>query len=124
LENPLAGIFFAKMHEVGKFLSSTNHMWDGFWFLANRKAWERLPADLREIVAKHINAAAIAERADIAALNVEVQKQLEGKGLVFNQPNVDAFRDRLRASGFYGEWKAKYGDEAWTLLERASGRLV
>jgi tripartite ATP-independent transporter DctP family solute receptor len=123
-ENPLSLISTAKLYEVQKYCSLTNHMWDGFWFLANRKAWERLPADLREIVAKHINAAAMAERADIAALNVEVQKQLEGKGLIFNQPNVDAFRDRLRATGFYGEWKAKYGDEAWTLLERASGRLV
>ena len=32
-------------------------MWDGFWFLANKRAWERLPEDLRVIVAKNINAA-------------------------------------------------------------------
>src|SRR5215468_7326642 len=38
-ENPLAVIFFAKLFEVQKYLSQTNHMWDGFWFLANGKAW-------------------------------------------------------------------------------------
>jgi TRAP-type C4-dicarboxylate transport system substrate-binding protein len=123
-ENPMPLIANAKLYEVQKYCSLTNHMWDGFWFLANRKAWERLPPDLRTIVAKHINAAAIAERTDIATLNVSIQKDLDSKGMVFNQPNVTAFRDRLRSAGFYSEWKGKYGDEAWALLERTSGRLV
>ena len=57
-ENPLAIISTAKLYEVQKYCSLTNHMWDGFWFLANRRAWEKLPADLQAIVAKHINAAA------------------------------------------------------------------
>jgi tripartite ATP-independent transporter DctP family solute receptor len=67
-ENPLAIISTAKLYEVQKFVSMTNHMWDGFWFLANRRAWERLPEDLRPIVAKHLNAAAVEERADVAKL--------------------------------------------------------
>jgi TRAP-type C4-dicarboxylate transport system substrate-binding protein len=25
---------------VQKYCSLTNHMWDGYWFLANRRAWE------------------------------------------------------------------------------------
>ena len=50
-----------------KYCSLTNHMWDGFWFLANRRAWDRLPADLRDIVAKNWNEAALAERADLAS---------------------------------------------------------
>jgi TRAP-type C4-dicarboxylate transport system substrate-binding protein len=37
-------------------------MWDGFWFLANKRAWERLPENLRAIVAKNINAAGMKER--------------------------------------------------------------
>jgi hypothetical protein len=44
-ENPLSIIFFAKPYEVQKYLSETNHMWDGFWFLANGKLWNGLPAD-------------------------------------------------------------------------------
>src|SRR5665213_2275939 len=38
-ENPLAIIATAKLYEVQKYCSLTNHMWDGFWFLANGKAW-------------------------------------------------------------------------------------
>lgn len=122
-ENPLAIIATAKLYEVQKYCSLTNHMWDGFWFLANKKAWERLPEDLRTIVAKHINAAGMNERIDVAALNATVQKDLASKGLVFNQPKTDSFRERMRKSGFYAEWKAKFGDEAWALLERSTGKL-
>ncbi len=122
-ENPLAIISTAKLYEVQKYCSLTNHMWDGFWFLANKKAWERLPQDLRTIVARHINAAGVKERVDVAALNATVQKELTDKGLVFNQPKTDSFRERMRKAGFYAEWKAKFGDEAWTLLERSTGKL-
>ena len=33
--------------------------------------------------------------------------------MVFNQPDVTPFREKLRKAGFYAEWKGKYGDEAW-----------
>lgn len=122
-ENPLAIISTAKLFEVQKYCSLTNHMWDGFWFLANKRAWDKLPADLRAIVAKHINAAALKERADVAELNANLQKELATKGMAFNQPDAGAFRDTLRKAGFYGEWKGKYGDEAWAILERAVGKL-
>ncbi len=122
-ENPLAIISTAKLYEVQKYCSLTNHMWDGFWFLANKKAWERLPADLRTIVAKHINAAAMAERTDVEALNGTVQSDLTSKGLVFNKTDPASFRDQLRKEGFYSEWKKKFGDDAWALLERSTGKL-
>ena len=123
-ENPLAIIATAKLYEVQKYCSMTNHMWDGFWFLSNRKAWERLPKDLQTVVAKHINAAGLKERADVAELNASLQKDLASKGMLFNQPKTQAFREQLQKAGFYGEWKAKYGDEAWGILEAASGKLA
>jgi tripartite ATP-independent transporter DctP family solute receptor len=122
-ENPLAIISTAKLYEVQKYCSLTNHMWDGFWFLANRRAWEKLPEDVRTIVAKNINAAGVKEREDVAKLNAGLQQELAGKGLVFNQPNVTPFRDKLRSAGFYAEWKGKYGDQAWELLEKSVGKL-
>ncbi len=86
-ENPLALISTAKLYEVQKYCSLTNHMWDGFWFLANRRAWEALPADVRTIVAKNINAAAVKEREDTEKLNATVKADLASKGLIFNQPD-------------------------------------
>jgi tripartite ATP-independent transporter DctP family solute receptor len=122
-ENPLAIIQTAKLYEVQKYCSLTNHMWDGFWFLANRRAWEKLPADVRTTVAKHINAAALNVRADVLALNGQVQTQLAQQGMVFNSPEPGPIRDALRKAGFYAEWKGKYGDKAWGLLEQSVGKL-
>jgi tripartite ATP-independent transporter DctP family solute receptor len=122
-ENPLALISTAKLYEVQKYCSLTSHMWDGFWFLANRRAWEKLPEDVRAIVAKNINAAALNERGDTAKLNATVREELAGKGLVFNQPEIAPFREKLRSAGFYSEWKGRYGDEAWALLEKSVGKL-
>ena len=123
-ENPLAIISTAKLYEVQKYCSLTNHMWDGFWFLANRRAWERLPPDLRDIVARHINAAGLRERDDVAELNAGLQKELAAKGLAFNTADTAAFRERLRKAGFYAEWKRKHGDQAWAILERSVGALA
>src|SRR6201994_3795761 len=122
-ENPLAIISTAKLYEVQKFCSLTNHMWDGFWFLMNRRAWQALPDDIKTIVAKNVNAAAVKEREDTEKLNATVKQELANKGLVFNQPEVGPFRDKLRAAGFYAEWKGKYGEQAWSLLEKAVGKL-
>jgi len=91
-ENPLAIISTAKLFEVQKYVSMTNHMWDGFWFLANRRAWERLPEDLRAIVAKHLNEAAVSERADVAKLNAGLKDELISKGMQFNDPDPALFR--------------------------------
>ncbi|HEV2625584.1 MAG TPA: TRAP transporter substrate-binding protein [Xanthobacteraceae bacterium] len=123
-ENPLAIIATAKLYEVQKYCSLTNHMWDGFWFLANQRAWQSLPDDVRSIVAKHINAAGLKEREDVAKLNASLQQDLTAKGLVFNRPDPAPFRSKLRAAGFYTEWKSKYGEEAWSLLEKSAGKLA
>jgi TRAP-type transport system periplasmic protein len=122
-ENPLALIATAKLYEVQKYCSLTNHMWDGYWFLANRRALEALPPDVRAIVEKNVNAAALKARTDTEKLNETVRTDLTSKGLVFNQPDLAPFRDKLRAAGFYSEWKRKYGEEAWSILEKSVGKL-
>ena len=122
-ENPLAVIDTAKLHEVQKYCSTTNHMWDGFWLLANRRNWEALPEAMRAIVARRLNAAAMDERADVLALNNSLRETLAGKGMIFNDVEPAAFRDKLRTAGFYAEWKQKFGDAAWDRLETAVGKL-
>jgi tripartite ATP-independent transporter DctP family solute receptor len=123
-ENPLAIIQTAKLYEVQKFCSLTNHMWDGFWFLANARSFNKLPKDLQEIVRRNFNAAAVKEREDVRALNDSLQADLAGKGMAFNKPDPEAFRAALRKAGFYAEWKGKYGDEPWKLLEKYTGALA
>jgi tripartite ATP-independent transporter DctP family solute receptor len=123
-ENPLSLIEFNKFYEVQKYVSLTNHMWDGFWSLANGRAWASLPKDLQEIVARNIDEAAIEERQDIRKLNDSTRGQLTQQGMVFNETDPVKFRDTLRRAGFYAEWKEKYGPEAWAVFEKQVGALI
>jgi TRAP-type transport system periplasmic protein len=122
-ENPLAVISTAKLYEVQSYCSLTNHMWDGFWFLANKRNWDALPEDVRVVVAKNINAAAIAQRADVEKLSQTLHTELAAKGLKFNTVDPAPFREKLKSAGFYSEWKGKYGDAAWATLETSVGAL-
>jgi TRAP-type C4-dicarboxylate transport system substrate-binding protein len=91
--------------------------------LANRRAWDRLPADVREVAARSLNAGAQEQRDMLAEQDKTVRAKLEGAGMVFNAPEPGPFREVLNRSGFYGEWKGKFGGEAWALLEKYSGTL-
>jgi tripartite ATP-independent transporter DctP family solute receptor len=123
-ENPLPIIQVAKLYEVQKYCAISNHIWDGFWFVANGRAFEALPADIRSIVSNAINEAGLKQREDIKTFNATVQADLQAKGLAFSKPAPDSFRSKLREAGFYGEWKTRFGDEAWGLLESAVGKLA
>ena len=123
-ENPMAIISTAKLYEVQKFCSMTNHMWDGFWFLANKKSFERLPKDLQEIVTRNINEAGMKQRADVKTLNDSLATEMKSKGLQFNDTDNEAFRTKLRSAGFYAEWHKKFGEEPWALLEKYTGKLA
>lgn len=122
-ENPLAMISAAKIYEVQKYCSLTNHMWDGYWVLADRRAWETLPEDLRTIVARNFATASKKARTDTERLNASLASDLANRGLIFNRPAIGSFREKLRQSGYYDEWKGQYG-EVWTALEKYSGKLT
>ena len=123
-ENPLSVIDTGKIYEVQKYCSLTNHMWDGFWLLANPRAFKKLPDGMQAIVEREFARAAMEGRVDIAKLNAGLQSQLSTKGLAFNDVDPDAFRQALRKAGFYTEWKGKFGDEAWKTLEVTVGTLA
>jgi len=123
-ENPLSIIDTAKLYEVQKYCAMTNHMWDGFWFLANGRAWDQLPADIQAIVQRELGAAAEADRADVAALDASLKQGLQGHGMSFTSPDPAPFRARLQQAGFYAQWREKFGPEIWALLEKYVGKLA
>jgi tripartite ATP-independent transporter DctP family solute receptor len=122
-ENALQLIDIAKLYEVQKYVSITNHMWDGFFFLVNGRAWTKLGPQLQDIVAKNINAAALKERENLASLNSVSEEKLKKAGMVFNKTDPARFRAVLSSSGYYKEWKGIFGPEAWALLEKYAGPL-
>ena len=123
-ENPLPIIATARLYEVQKYCSMTGHVWDAYWILGNRRSFERLPQDLRDIVSREFDKSAADERADIAKLSASLRSDLTAKGITFNDVDRKVFRDALRKTSFYPDWKAKYGDEAWSRLEAVTGKLT
>ena len=123
-ENPLAIIATAKLYEVQKFCSMSGHSWDGYWPLANRRSWEALPADLRQLVAAEFDKACADQRADVAALSTSLRAVLVKNGMDLHEVDREAFRAGLARTSYYRDWKAKYGEEAWGKLEESSGKLA
>ncbi len=123
-ENPLVLIDTAKLYEVQKYCSLTRHVWAGIHVSFGNAAWQRLPSDLQQLADKEFNAKALLERADWQVMTAAEQKKLEGKGMVFNNPDKQPFQDALRKAGFYADMKKKSGDKAWALLEQYVGPLA
>ncbi len=123
-ENPLAIIETAKLYEVQKYCSLTNHMWDGFWFLANQRVWSRLSDQHRDIIQKNMDQAGLEERADVKKLNTHLRDKLAAQGMAFNAPDTQPFRAALQEAGFYKHWQNQFGPKAWSLLEQYTGSLT
>lgn len=123
-ENPLELIVAAKLYEVQKYCSITNHVWDGHWLCCNAAAWNSLPDDLKAIVERNLNDSGSQERADIARLDASTQAEIEQKGMVFNRAETESFRVGLHDGGFYKHWHEALGDQAWQILEKYAGTLA
>lgn len=119
--DPLGLVLLLKLYEVQTYLSLTNHWWSGFTLTANAQAWQALPPDIRAIVEKHADAAALAQRKDIETLNADALGVLRSKGMIVNEADTSGFRRSLGA--FYARWREIYGPKAWALLEARTGKL-
>jgi tripartite ATP-independent transporter DctP family solute receptor len=122
-ENPLAIIQTFKLAEVQKYLSFTNHIWDGFWLMSGARTWASVPEDVKGIMFKHFNAAAIRQRKDIEGLSVSLRDELGKAGFTINDTQAGPFQQKLRGAGFYAEWKSRFGAEAWGRLEKYAGEV-
>ena len=60
---------------------------------------------------------------NIVAANAEYRKNLESKGLTFNATKAEDFQAALAKTSFYKDAKAKFGDEAWALLQKYAGNI-
>jgi TRAP-type transport system periplasmic protein len=123
-ENPLVLIDTAKLFEVQKYCSLTNHVWAGFHSSFNVAAWKKLPPNLQEICHRNFSAVAMSERQAFVTMTNNEQQNLTAKGLTFNAPDNKPFREVLAKNGFYPDMKKMAGDKAWALLEKYVGPLT
>jgi tripartite ATP-independent transporter DctP family solute receptor len=123
-ENPLGLIETQKYYQVQKYCSMTNHMWVGYWMIVNGAFWNNLPAADRTMIETAFNDQAPKQRTANNDLNNSLQSKLTKQGMTFNTTDPAQFQDALVKSGFYKDWKAKFGPSLWSALEDYTGKLA
>jgi tripartite ATP-independent transporter DctP family solute receptor len=124
LDQPLATTDAFKLYEVQKYVAVTNQMWTGVTMIANPDALQKLPKNLQDLVEKNFDDFARLERNDMSSSDVQFTTALKSKGMIFSQPDVNAFKGVLRTGGFYAQWRETFGAEAWAMLEKSVGKLA
>jgi tripartite ATP-independent transporter DctP family solute receptor len=120
-ENPLIVIETFKLYEVQKYISLTNLMWSGFQLISNLKFWNKVPTDIQDIIQRNVIKYVIQQRQEQKTLNLAWAKQLKQQGLIFNEIDVQSFRNEL--GSFYPRWQKQIGSTAWNILESDVGKI-
>jgi tripartite ATP-independent transporter DctP family solute receptor len=121
-ENPLALIDSYKLYEVVKYVSMTNHMWSGFNQLAHLPTWQKLPADIRQVIDRNVERSVKLQRQDQEMANSTLRAELTKRGMVFNDVDQAPFQRAL--SAFYPKWKERLGTKCWSLLQSSTGTTL
>jgi|HubBroStandDraft_1064217.scaffolds.fasta_scaffold47816_3 TRAP-type C4-dicarboxylate transport system substrate-binding protein len=116
-------IEYGRLNEVQTYCAMTHHVWDGFWLCINSTAWAKLPDRLQHIVANTLNGSALRQRDDNVLLEDSIRSSLAKAGMKFTDIDVGSFRDVLRHQGYYAGVRTKLGDQAWDVLQKATGIL-
>ena len=121
-ENALINIEQSRVFEVQKSLNFSNHSWTCWWFLVNQDAWNALGPEIQGVVTRNVAKYADLQRRDFASLTASLTDKLHRQGLAVYSCDTASFKARL--APYYSKWKTLYGDKAWGLLEKYSGRLL
>jgi TRAP-type C4-dicarboxylate transport system substrate-binding protein len=113
--DPLGVVQSLRLYEVQTYLSLTAHWWSGFTLLAHGAAWAALPADIRWVTERNVEAYAKRQRADIEQVNAAGEAALAEQGMIVNAADTAGIRRKL--GYFYARWKAKFTPATWRLLE-------
>ncbi len=120
-DDPWDVVELFRFYEVQKYGCVTNHSWSGYNLLASLKVWQGLPEDVQRAIEANAKKFVTLQRADTDALNVNLRRDLENKGMTFIDTDQASFRAAL--ASYYPRWKAHIGARAFDLLEAEVGRL-
>ena len=90
-ENPYTNIWAAKFAEVQKYLSVTGHVYSPAYPTAGKAAFEKLPADVQEVLQSTAREMAEWARAEGAAADDDLKSKLAEAGMEVNVADRAAF---------------------------------
>jgi len=95
-ENPYTNIWSAKFAEVQKYLSVTGHVYSPAYPTAGKAAFEKLPADVQEVLRSTAREMAEWARAEGAAADDDLKGKLADAGMEVNVADRAAFVEASR----------------------------
>lgn len=118
-ENPMAMVWDGKFYEVQKYLSTTGHVFSATVLLTNKKFIEGLPEDLRNIVLEGARRFALEDRATIAAMEKDFEKQLIEKGMAINVLTPEQKKPFIEAADpLYDQFEKEIGKDIMDLAKQ------
>jgi tripartite ATP-independent transporter DctP family solute receptor len=92
-ENAVINIFPARLYEVQKFMSMTNHLLSFTVLLMSEQAYKRLPEDQKQVVMASAREAMEFQRQTARRMSDEMTAEMQKKGVQVNRPNLGPFRE-------------------------------
>jgi len=103
-ENPFAQIYSGKFQEVQKYLSLTGHVYTPAYVTVGKDAWEKLPADVREVLEQTAKETQAFVYQKAAELETDLLDKMKAGGMAVNEADKAAF---IKASGpIYDEFSS------------------
>ena len=97
-ENPFALVYSAGLHEVQKYLNLTHHVTSWIYMVIGEKRFQSLPVGLKEKVLEAGKLMQQYHEQEFVRQEDFLRKQLENRGMVFIESDVDAFRIKAEAA--------------------------
>lgn len=110
-ENPAIVADTYKLYEAKQtYLSLTGHVYSAAIIMFSKPVWDKLPADIQQVIAEEAKAAGQYERELMIQMEEQALKNLKDKGVVITE-DVDkqAFRDAMKP--VYDKYSADFGKE-------------
>lgn len=118
-ENPLTLIYSQKFYEVTEQIVNTRHKVLIQFPAISKRTWDRLSDEQKQVVSDGAMKAMDSYGAAVVAQEAELQAKMEAEGLVFTDPDRDAFRnamlDKFRNSELAADWEEGMFDRIATM---------
>jgi len=123
-ENPPSNMYTQKMHEVQKHTSLTQHGYLGYAVITNKKFWDGLPADIREVLEKAMKEATVYANEIAQQQNDEALAAMQKAGTTtFYQPTEQERQQWVQQlTPVHQEMSRRIGKDTLDAVYQALGR--
>jgi tripartite ATP-independent transporter DctP family solute receptor len=115
-ENPVKNIHTSKFYEVQKHLAITNHQYNSGYVYMNNGYFNRLPADLQQLLLKAVAESSVFQVKLDADTENSLLEDLKKNGMQVTTPDEKEFREATK--GVYDVFYQRYGDKAKRVIEQ------